>query len=195
MKRVSDPVCAICQKDFDEGERSPCRLSKPGHHSVCQKCVTDEITKMSDRELLMVYTKLRRAEIKRTRKAIPFDVPESVMLTILSSWIDMQDLCRYDSAVCNYVHRADFLRIISLPGFTVSHDPKTSKALMGHQLSWVLKRGIRLSYTQFFNPIKMNSQILSANTLNMLASTTWTDNEEEKTIDDFKLISLPKSSS
>jgi hypothetical protein len=78
---------------------------------------------------------------------IVFDFPDDIIAAVLSSWIDMQGLARFDSALCVSKARTRFLGWIedgSIVTDTILMCPRTPLERYTQQLEWLIERRIKV---------------------------------------------------
>jgi hypothetical protein len=81
-------------------------------------------------------------------------LPEELIHSLLSSWVDVEDFGRLDSATCNKLSRVNFLRLVHAPGFVISRYCEPRIANRGRQLvnqfiEWVMRRNLAITGLRF----------------------------------------------
>jgi hypothetical protein len=78
------------------------------------------------------------------------ELTEVLVHSLLLYWIDVEDIGRLDTAICNRVQRAALLRIVAQDSFIVSRcfnpgDSSRSEDRLSSFSAWVVKRQIAVS--------------------------------------------------
>jgi hypothetical protein len=72
---------------------------------------------------------------------IVFELPGDVTMVILSSWVDLQTLAKFDSALCAAELRTRFLGLIADESFVAD---KMCRFPHNHQLEWLTQRSMKV---------------------------------------------------
>jgi hypothetical protein len=83
-----------------------------------------------------------------------WSLPEELIHSLLSSWMDVEDFGRLDSAMCNKLSRVNFLRLVHTPGFVISRccEPRIAnrgRHVVNQLIKWVMRRDLAITGLRF----------------------------------------------
>lgn len=85
-----------------------------------------------------------------------FDLPVSVVQTVLSEWVQLTDLTHLDTAFCSHARREDLLRLLGSEGLSSNDDYHLQYNTAVDMWEWVLKRNIKMTPSDYKRKMHYN---------------------------------------
>lgn len=74
----------------------------------------------------------------------PFDIPEVIQITIVTTWLQLKDLARLDSALCSYKRRKAFHDLIASASCVLPGPSSCDGSLPVECLEWLFMQNVKL---------------------------------------------------
>lgn len=81
-----------------------------------------------------------------TDNILHYFVPQEILCQILSKYLNLDDISRFDTAICNNVKRPLFLECIGSEKCHWLGDKSNSREFNSHGISWLFGRKIKIRF-------------------------------------------------
>ena len=85
-----------------------------------------------------------------------FALPGDIVLTLLSQWLGLRELCAVDSAVCNQILRPTFLNYLSDDAFVLTQNIHKSIHFNNKGVNWLSSRCIGVESINLVFGVSLN---------------------------------------